>query len=98
MNHKELITCLANRLQRPQADVEALLQATVQGMTQHFTKNDLIAIQGFGVFEVRKKQDRIFTNPASGKQMIVPPKLSLVFKSGNTYKDKLKNKAHGQES
>ena len=50
-----------------------------------------IAMQGFGSLEVRKKQDRILINPTTKQKMVVPPKLSLIFKVGTTYKQKLKN-------
>ena len=52
--------------------------------------NDAVYLQGFGLFEVKKKAERISVNPASGKRYLVPPKLVPVFKPGVTLKSKLK--------
>ena len=59
-------------------------------MTQELEEGNVIAIQGFGSFEVKKKAERISINPASKQRMLVPPKLVLSYKPSNTLKDKFK--------
>lgn len=51
---------------------------------------DSVSIQGFGTFEPRKKLERIAVNPATGKRMLIPPKIVLSFKPGINIKNKLK--------
>ena len=59
-------------------------------MTQELEEGNVIAIQGFGSFEVKKKEERISINPASKQRMLVPPKLVLSYRPSNTLKDKFK--------
>ena len=59
-------------------------------MVQELEEGNVIAIQGFGSFEVKKKAERISINPASKQRMLVPPKLVLSYKPSNTLKDKFK--------
>ena len=47
-------------------------------MTQELEEGNVIAVQGFGSFEVKKKAERISINPASKQRMLVPPKLSAI--------------------
>ena len=51
---------------------------------------NVIAIQGFGSFEVKKKAERISINPSTKQRMLVPPKLVLSYRPSNTLKDKFK--------
>ena len=90
MTGKELIEKLSERLGVSKKEISKMLAATTQSIVQTVDEDRSITLQGFGLFEVRRKQDRILFNPASGRQMIVPPKLTLVFKPSDTYKEKLK--------
>lgn len=90
MNNKEQIEKLSERLGVSKNEISKMLAATTQSIVQTVDEDRSITLQGFGLFEVRRKQDRILFNPASGRQMIVPPKLTLVFKPSDTYKEKLK--------
>jgi DNA-binding protein HU-beta/integration host factor subunit alpha len=49
-----------------------------------------VLVPNFGVFETKKKMERVMVNPATGQRMLVPPKLVLSFKPNQTWKDKLK--------
>lgn len=68
-----------------------MLDATTETLLVSLLQETTVAVQGFGSFEVRKKQDRVLINPSTKQRMVIPPKLSMVFKMGNTYKNKLKN-------
>ena len=59
-------------------------------MIQELEEGNVIAVQGFGSFEGKKKAERISINPASKQRMLVPPKLVLSYKPSNTLKDKFK--------
>ena len=59
-------------------------------MTQELQDGKTIAIQGFGIFEVKKKLERISVNPATQQRMLIPPKLVLTYKPSNTLKEKFK--------
>lgn len=54
---------------------------------------DSVSIQGFGTFEPRKKLERITVNPATGKRMLIPPRIVLTFKPGAVLKNRIKENA-----
>ena len=90
MNNKEFTSELAERLGYTIKDTSELINSLLASMTQELEEGNMIAVQGFGSFEVKKKAERISINPASKQRMLVPPKLVLSYRPSNTLKDKLK--------
>ena len=90
MNNKEFTSQLAERLGYTIKDTSELMNSLLSSMTQELEEGNVIAIQGFGSFEVKKKAERISINPASKQRMLVPPKLVLSYRPSNTLKDKFK--------
>ena len=90
MNNKEFTSELAERLGYTIKDTSELMNSLLSSMTQELEEGSVIAIQGFGSFEVKKKAERISINPASKQRMLVPPKLVLSYRPSNTLKDKFK--------
>ena len=90
MNNKEFTSELAERLGYTIKDTSELMNSLLSSMTQELAEGNVIAIQGFGSFEVKKKAERISINPASKQRMLVPPKLVLSYRPSNTLKDKFK--------
>ncbi len=90
MKNKELITELASRLGWTAQEVTDTLSVLSSVVSSRLVDNDIVYLQGFGLFEVKKKAERISVNPSNGKRYLVPPKLVPVFKPGTTVKNKLK--------
>ena len=90
MNNKEFTSELAERLGYTNKDTSELINSLLASMTQELEEGNMIAVQGFGSFEVKKKAERISINPASKQRMLVPPKLVLSYRPSNTLKDKFK--------
>ena len=90
MNNKEFTSELADRLGYTIKDTSELMNSLLSSMTQELEEGNVIAVQGFGSFEVKKKAERISINPASKQRMLVPPKLVLSYRPSNTLKDKFK--------
>ena len=90
MNNKEFTSELAERLGYTIKDTSELMGSLLSSMTQALEEGNVIAVQGFGSFEVKKKAERISINPASKQRMLVPPKLVLSYRPSNTLKDKFK--------
>ena len=90
MNNKEFTSELAERLGYTSKDTSELIGSLLSDMIQELEEGNVIAVQGFGSFEVKKKAERISINPASKQRMLVPPKLVLSYKPSNTLKDKFK--------
>ena len=89
-NNKEFTSELAERLGYTIKDTSELIGSLLSDMIQELEEGNVIAVQGFGSFEVKKKAERISINPASKQRMLVPPKLVLSYKPSNTLKDKFK--------
>ena len=90
MKNKELITELASRLGWTAQEVTDTLSVLSSVVSSRLVDNDIVYLQGFGQFEVKKKAERISVNPSNGNRYLVPPKLVPVFKPGTTVKNKLK--------
>ena len=90
MNNKEFTSEVAERLGYTIKDTSELISSLLSSMTQELEEGNMIAVQGFGSFEVKKKAERISINPASKQRMLVPPKLVLSYRPSNTLKDKFK--------
>ena len=86
MNNKELIAKLSERLGITQKLASEMVDATASAIVSSVSEDRSLMLQGFGSFEVRKKNNRVITNPSTGYKMVVPPKLVLTFKPSETYK------------
>lgn len=92
MNTKELITELRNRLNLEEDKAEMLFDSTIKTIEKELLNNNSVNIQGFGMFEVRKKEERISVNPVTKQRMLVPPKLTLAFKPSSILKERINKK------
>lgn len=90
MNNKEFITDLATRLDERAKETQRLASIFSTVFAESLEEGDSLSLQGFGTFEVKKKLERIVTNPTNKQRMLVPPKLALSFKPSNILKDKIK--------
>ena len=97
MNNKEFIAELAQKSGYMQADTQKLLATLIAEMARNFDEGNAVTLPKLGTFAVRKRQERIVINPATGKRMLVPPKRVLNFKPNTHIKDKLKRKEDNDE-
>ena len=90
MNNKEFISEMALRSGYTQADVQKLVNTLIEGMGNSFEAGENVSLSGFGTFEVKKRLERVITNPSTGQKMLIPPKLVLNFKPVSSAKERLK--------
>ena len=90
MNNKDFISELSRRLGYIIKDTSELASSLLSGMTQELQEGNVVTIQGFGTFEVKKKAERITVNPTTKQRMLVPPKLVLTYRPSAQLKDKFK--------
>jgi DNA-binding protein HU-beta/integration host factor subunit alpha len=90
MNNKEFIAELAERTGYSVKDTQKLAGNLIDAMGDTFQEDNSILVPNFGLFETKKKMERVIVNPGTGQRMLVPPKLVLNFKPNQTWKDKLK--------
>lgn len=90
MNNKEFIAALAQRTGYSQSDTQKMVDNLLNEMADHFQEGESVQVANFGIFEIRKKLERIVVNPSTQQRMLVPPKLVLNFRPTSLWKDKLK--------
>ena len=90
MNNKEFITELAEPVGFTAKDTQNLATNLINAMADAFQEDNAVLVPNFGVFETKKKMERIMVNPSTGQRMLVPPKLVLNFKPNQTWKAQLK--------
>ncbi|MCQ2083342.1 MAG: HU family DNA-binding protein [Bacteroidaceae bacterium] len=90
MNNKQFLTQLSGKCSIDDSQASEHVQTLVKVLQQIWHDGDAVSLSGFGVLEVRKKNERISVNPTTGIRMLVPPKLVLTFKPSSILKEKLK--------
>ena len=90
MNNKEFINQLSERSGYDQKATQKLVNNVITAMSDAIVTDNSVIVPNFGVFETKKKMERVIVNPSTGQRMLVPPKLVLNFKPNQTWKDKLK--------
>lgn len=90
MNNKEFIVELATKMRYSQTDTQRMVTAIIDAMADTFQEGKNVDVTNFGVFEIKKKLERVMVHPSTQKRMLVPPKLVLGFKPNNGLKNKLK--------
>ena len=79
-----------------QADTQQMVRTIVAEMSSLLEEGDMIQINNFGTFEVKKRLERSVVNPATQQRMLVPPKLILNFRPVASIKENLKKSQNEQ--
>ena len=90
MNNKEFLTELSGKCQMSPEVAAGHVQTLIGVMENLWNRGDSVSLSGFGVLEVKKKNERVSVNPTTGIRMLVPPKLVLTYKPSSLLKEKLK--------
>ncbi|WP_314314167.1 HU family DNA-binding protein [Hoylesella marshii] len=90
MNNKDFITELSRRSGYTPEDTQKLIHTLIDGLCDGFDADEPVVWAGFGTFEVKKRLERVITNPSTGQKMLIPPKLVLNFKPVSSAKERLK--------
>ena len=91
MNNKEFIAELADKLGYSAKDTTDLVNSTISIIVDYLQNEESVSIQNFGIFEVKKKMERVSINPITKQRFLVPPKLALAFKPSMKLKGKIKD-------
>lgn len=86
----ELIEKIAQQLPNLTVkDVEKIVNVIFTRFTQALADGDRIEIRGFGSFSIRNREPRIAINPKTRKQVAVPAKNIVHFKTGKELHNRL---------
>lgn len=96
MDTKSLIERISERTGRTTADAKSLLKSFGGLITEEVGQGDIISLPGFGTFEPKMREERVAVHPSTGKRILVPPKLSMIFKPSALLRQKVRN-SDGQD-
>ena len=89
MNNRELIGQLSSKMNLPKSVVSLLLDSFVQCVKEQLKDDNVVGIQSFGTFDLKKREERVFVNPQTQLRTLIPPKLVVSFKQSQILKEKL---------
>ena len=87
MNKQELVSAVAARCGMSKKDTEAMLNATLDAITNSLKGGDRVQLMGFGTFEVKERAARTGRKPSTGETIEIPAKKTPSFKAGKGFKD-----------
>lgn len=91
MDNRTLLDTLSRNLDISRDTVSQLIDGLSSAIGQCCSQLDSVTIQGFGTFEPRRRMERVALHPASGKRLLIPPKIALGFKPSALLKQKVRN-------
>lgn len=90
MIKSELITRLAEKNPHLyQRDVEKIVSAIFDEVTNALARGDRVELRGFGAFSVKHRQARSGRNPRTGQTVSVEEKFVPFFKTGKELRERL---------
>ena len=72
MNKTELVEAIASSTELTKTDVDKVVTALVDVVTDALAKGDKVSLKGFGNFEVRTRSERTGRNPEWRREGVLP--------------------------
>lgn len=72
-----------------QRDVERIVSAVFDEITEALARGDRVELRGFGAFSVKQRDARKGRNPRTGDAVEVPAKRVPFFKTGKDLRDRM---------
>lgn len=82
-----MVTKIAEKTSVDKKNVEAVLSAFMDIVTETLTAGDKVSLVGFGAFEVSERAAREGRNPATGESIHIGPSKSPKFKPSKNLKE-----------
>ena len=86
MNKNELVEAIASNTELTKTDIDKVINALTDVVTETLAKGDKVSIKGFGNFEVRTRSERTGRNPRTGEAMTIAASKVPAFKSSSALK------------
>ena len=91
MNKNELVASVAEKTGLKKTEVEKVLKAFTETVTDELKKGEKIQLVGFGTFETATREAREGRNPRTGATMKIAATKAPKFKAGKALKDAVNN-------
>lgn len=89
MNTDDFISSLSEKTGRDADDTARLVSSLTDIIVGGMQDGKAVSLQGFGIFEVKKRPEKIVINPTTGKRILYPPKLVIGFRPSSLLKEKI---------
>ena len=89
MTRSDLIARIAQRRGLYQRDVERVVSAVFEEVTEALARGDRVELRGFGAFSVKQRDSRTGRNPRTGEAVSVDAKVVPFFKTGKQLRERL---------
>ncbi len=90
MTKRDLVIRISNETQMIQQDVLAVVQKTLDYVTEALIKGETVELRNFGVFEVKLRKPRVGRNPNDpGKDVQIPARAVVKFKPGKEMREQV---------
>lgn len=87
---RDLVIKLSNETGLTQQEVFAVVQGTLDTITEELAKGNSVVMRNFGAFQVREVKGKIGRNPKDpSKDVPIPPRAVVKFKPGKEMKEKV---------
>ena len=91
MDNKTFVDTLSRNLDISRETVISLIEGLSEVVGECGASLDSILLPSFGTFEPRKRMERVAVHPASGKRLLVPPKIVMSFRPSPNLKQRIRN-------
>ncbi len=82
MTKKDIVRTIAEQLDLPQLRTRRLVQLTFDAIIETLVREQRVELRNFGIFQIKKREERTARNPRTGEQVVVPAKSAVTFKPG----------------
>lgn len=87
MNRTELVNVITCESGVAKKDVEAVISAAIEAVTDALKSGDKVQLLGFGTFEVKETAAREGRNPQTGEAITIPAGKKPAFSPAKALKD-----------
>lgn len=90
MDTKRLIESISENTENNKEETARLMNHFIEIVSDSLKDGDIISIPSIGNFETKMRAERYAVHPSTGKKLLVPPKLSVIFKPSTILKQKIR--------
>ncbi len=88
MTKRDLVVRISSETGLVQQEVLAVVQKTLDYISESVARGETVELRNFGVFEVKMRKARIGRNPnAPAKDVRIPPRAVVKFKAGKEMRE-----------
>jgi len=93
MDNKTIVSNLSQKLGRDPKEISALIDGLATIIREKCGNLSDIAIPGFGTFAPIKEDEKVITDLSTGKNILLPPQISLNFEPSIVLRKKVANRS-----